>query len=602
MIQKLEQENGKLSLQVSRKNEEYYLVDSALQEAKHEIEGLLSKVASIQSERDNFCEQLQDKERQANLVQVENERLTKSIVQIQKQKDEFEARLDECENSLAKTKTELESTTRCADEYKKKFEDLQTNFSTKIYKVTEQKELESSETRRTLQVALLEISEIKRLHQEALSKLSKEKESKLKLETLVNELQNYKSQVQSDLEDRNLESQFAFEDIRKERAELKCRLSKSEKETIALKESYANLKVKIQVQMEEKNRRIEEAETLKSILLSNITQLVATRTSYHGSLQILDSYEDLQLEFNSEEFKSDSTKQFESAMKEIDCWKIIIPLIADEIESMHHLAKKVPELEDEIEKLNDDLSKCVIRETDHIKHVGDQTAQNEKLFDLLRQAEAEMERSKLQIQDLSEAIAAIQQREHEANSNIELMESELIERKNQSKILELEKNEEITKIKCLLLDTSATLEKKDSQILEMNSQINNLKSEIDDTAAVLRSKESEERCLRVNIQSCEKKNTRLREYIRKLTNKCEEWEASYDRQSRAIDRLQEKKTRIKEKACDIANRYRALVADVNRRKKMHQNDREKWSHQRSNLNSVHAALEQELEQIANELA
>eukprot|EP00536_Pseudo-nitzschia_multiseries_P010131 jgi/Psemu1/307055/fgenesh1_kg.300_\ len=268
---------------------------------------------------------------------------------------------------------------------------------------------------------------------------------------------------------------------------------------------------------------------------------------------------------------------------------------------MLHISKRVPELEHEIEKLNDDLSKRVIRETDHMKNSEDQTAQNEKLFDLLRQAEEEMERSSLQIQDMSEAMAAMQQREYESNNSIKLIESELIEFKNESKTLELEKNEELNKIKCLLLDTSATLEKKESQILEMNSKINNLKSEIEDATAALRSKESEENSLRVNIQSCEKKNTRLREYIRKLTSKCEEWEASYDRQSRAIDRLQEKKARIKEKACDIAGRYRALVADVNRRKKMHQNDREKWSHERSNLNSVHAALEQELEQIAKEL-
>ena len=92
------------------------------------------------------------------------------------------------------------------------------------------------------------------------------------------------------------------------------------------------------------------------------------------------------------------------------------------------------------------------------------------------------------------------------------------------------------------------------------------------------------------------------EYIRKLTSKCEEWEISYERQSRAIEMMQEKKTRMKERTAEIASRYRALATDINRRKKLHKNDRERWSHERSNLNSVHAALERELEQIAKELA
>jgi len=601
-IQKLEQENGKLSLHVSRRNEEYCLVEKALEEAKQEIEGLQSTVTSIQNENENFRLQLHDQEKEGKVIQEENERLTKTVVQIRKQKEEFEAKINECENSLARTKANLERATYSGDEYKKRFDDLQTHLSTKIYKVTEQKELESAETRRALQVALYEISELKRVHQEAVTRLSNEMESKLKLEALINELQNYKLQVQSDLDDKNLESQFAYEDMRKERAELKCRLSQSEKEATSLKESYANIKAKLQVHTEEKNRIIKQIETQRSELLSNINKLTDKRTSFHGLLQDLGSYEDLNHVFNLEEYKFDSRKQFESAMKEIDCWKSIIPLIGDEIESMHHTSKRVPELEGEIEKLYDDLSKREVRETDQLKHAKDQTAQIEKLFAILSKAEEEMNRSSLQIEELSEAMTTMQQREHEANNNVKLMESELAGLKNQSKTSEIEQNEEFGKIKCLLLHTSATLEKKESQILEMNSQMNNLKSEIDGVTTLLRSKESEEHSLRVNVQSCEKKNIKLREYIRKLTNKCEEWEASYDRQSRAIDRLQEKNSRIKDKACDIAGRYRALVADVNRRKKMHLHDREKWSHERSNLNNVHVALEQELEQIAKELA
>lgn len=390
--------------------------------------------------------------------------------------------------------------------------------------------------------------------------------------------------------------------MRKERAELKYRLSQSEKEASSLKESYTNLKAKAQLQMEEKRRMMEEIETQKSDLFSKINLMTEERTSFVGLLEELGCCEDLIRVLNSQEYSPASSSSFESAIQEINCWNAIMPLIEDQIEAFYHTAATIPEFEVEIEKLNNDLSKQKIRESDHIKQAEDQIAQNEKLFDLLRQAEEEMERSTFQIKEMSEAMAIMQRRENETNNTIKLVESELLELKNESEMSDHEKKEELTRVKELLIDSSATLEKKESEVLKMSSLINTMKSEIEDVTSRLRSKESEEHSLKINIESCEKKNSRLREYIRKLTTKCEEWETSYDRQSRAIDRLQEKNSRIKEKACEIASRYRALVADVNRRKKMHQHDRDKWSHERSNLNSVHAALERELEQIAEELS
>jgi chromosome segregation ATPase len=386
--------------------------------------------------------------------------------------------------------------------------------------------------------------------------------------------------------------------MRKERAELKYRLAQSEKELLSLKESYINFKDK----MEEKRGRMERNEIQWSDLLAKISLMTEKRVSFVNLLENFECCKDLAHNMTTKDYKADTSSPFESMIREIDCWKCAIPLIGDKIEAFHHTLKRVPKLEAEIEKLSNNLSKHEIRESDQIKQAEDQTSQNEKLFLLLRQAEEEMERSTIQIKEMSEAMVLMQQRENEANLNIKLMDSELVKLKNESKTCEFEKNEELTKMKNLLLDTSATLEKKESQILEMNSQMNSMRSEIDGVTSLLRSKESEEDSLKVNIQAYEKKNSRLREYIRKLTTKCEEWETSYDRQSRVIDRLQEKKARVKEKAYDIAGRYRALVADINRRKRLHQHDREKWSHERSHLNSVHAALEQELEQIAKELA
>merc|ERR1712166_916676 len=166
------------------------------------------------------------------------------------------------------------------------------------------------------------------------------------------------------------ESQFAYEDMRKERAELKCKLSLTVKESSQLKESYSNLKLKMKSQMEEKQERIEKLETEKSDLLSNISQLAEERRNFNRLLQDLSH-------FNSDEIQN---CQFESAMKEIDSWKATIPFISDEITAMHHTTARIPELELQVESINSDVSTRELHETNQMKLAEDQKAQNESLF------------------------------------------------------------------------------------------------------------------------------------------------------------------------------------------------------------------------------
>lgn len=88
-----------------------------------------------------------------------------------------------------------------------------------------------------------------------------------------------------------------------------------------------------------------------------------------------------------------------------------------------------------------------------------------------------------------------------------------------------------------------------------------LQSNFEKVSTSLRSKEIEESRLRSAIGSLETKCNRLREYIKKLTTKCEEWEQSYERQAKYIDKLQEKNVIIRE-------RYRKLAGDVQRKSKV----------------------------------
>merc|ERR1711865_819538 len=578
-IQRLEQENGRLSLNASRKSEEHSLIERAVEEAKTEIEELRCQVLSIQNEKEVLCQQLKEEERGKTINCEEKEQQIKNLMQVQKEKETFEVRINELESSFAENKMELEFATRSCNEYKNRFEILQLNLSNKIDSVIEQKELESAETHRSLKVTWGETSELKVLHRDLEKKLSQEIDSKLKFEATVNGFQNAQLQAQSDAEDKDLESQYEYENMRKERAELKCKLSLTEKELFSLKESYLNLKTKTKAQVEDHRNRSKRSESEKNDLLSNISQLTQQRKAFNRSLLDLKCCQDLsQFVGVSEECQS----EIESAAKEINYWKVTIPLICKEIKAMQYSITRIPQLEAEINNLSNDKSTRDIHETDQMKLAVEQKEQNEKLFALLRQAE-------------------MQQRESDAIENIDLLESELNEVKDGAEKNVSERMDELRKVKSLLLEASSTLEEKESQLLQLNSKLNCMKSEVDDATSHLRSKENEERSLKINFQSCEKKNGRLREYIRKLTLKCESWEDSYDRQTKHIDRLQEKNVEIRAKANDIAGRYRSLVGDLKTRKKLHLNDREHWRSERSNLHDVHAALEQELQNISEQL-
>jgi chromosome segregation ATPase len=606
IIERLEQENGRLSLNASRRNEEINLVERALLEAKDEIGELRESLESRNQENENLAQRLEDANKERRFIQEGNERLTKELVTIKEQKEYLRVQLEDKESKLAAINEEFEALGCISEEHKRRIDELVVQLATKEFEVTEKKELELTEVRRSLQKTERELTEIQRSREDALRKLSLEVEAKLKLEAVVSELQNAQKQLLSDVEDRDLESQYACEDMRKERAELRSQLKEAEKEAADLKEAFAIFKGKVQVQVDEKRATIEKLQSQQNKLLSNIDQVMPVRAEFFDLLKNLGLCDQLDSLLQSIEGDNDAacdtSDHFVKGMNEIDIWKVTFPQVGEELLSLHHTVTKLPDLESQFDQLADELSKYELREADHLKQLCDERAQNDKLFMLLRQAEQEMERSTTQIREMSEAMERAQEREHEANERAKSRESEVAILKEDFEKLRVEKKEELEKLKRALSENAMKLEEKDSLLLENNSVIDSMKHQLEDASYQLRSKEAEERSLKSTIQSLEQKTARLRDYVRKLTTKCEEWEESYEKQSRAIEKLQEKNARIRDKATDIADRYRKLAGEVQRKKRMYHEDRARWSNERSSLNHVHMALEKELEQITKELS
>jgi chromosome segregation ATPase len=602
-IRHLEQENGRLSLNASRRTEETNLVETALEEAKKQIESLQASLHALRGERDSTEQLVGETDRERKVVQEANARLTKELYDVNEHNRSLEDRLRKQETLTSNLQKELDELYQACEELKQNNDELLVESATKEYEVTQKKEREITEIRRLLQDADRERSEYQRWQQDATTKLSQEAEERRKLEALVSELQNSQKQLLSDVEDRDLESQFEREDMRKERAELKRKLKETEKEAANLKESFSTFKEKLRIQMEEKDALVESLESQQRNVLTSVGQLVELRSQLLETMESIGiTRGDLLVSLQPENSQYPGALDADvAAINEIDVWKELMPKIEKEIVTLNRAMASYSNLQIEAEDLKDQLSKMELQDAEHEKSLSEEKQQNAKLFDLLRQAEQEMEICANQVRDMSESIATFQANETEATSKAEATQAEMTRLKEDFEKLRLESMEESERLKRAVGDKAAQLEEKDSFVFNVSAERDALKADLEEATYKLRSKESENKSMKFTVDSLEKKTTRLREYVRKLTTKCEEWEESYEKQTLAIEKLQEKNSRMREKALQIAEKYKRLAENVQRRKRMHKEDRAKWSSERTNLNHVHVQLEQELEQIAKEL-
>ena len=243
-----------------------------------------------------------------------------------------------------------------------------------------------------------------------------------------------------------------------------------------------------------------------------------------------------------------------------------------------------------------------LKDESHAKSLEAERLENQKLYDLLRQAEKEMEICTVQINEMSEAMATHKENEAEAVGKSKATETRLMQLQDDFETFRSGSMEQSEHLKGSIADKNRQLQEKESLLLEVKSRRDELQTKLDDAAAKFMSKDNEVKSMKLSMESLEKKTARLREYVRKLTTKCEEWEESYEKQSESLERLQAKNTAIRCKASQITEKYKRLADHVQRRKRMHKEDRAKWSSERYNLNHVHLQLEQELEQIAKELS
>lgn len=89
--------------------------------------------------------------------------------------------------------------------------------------------------------------------------------------------------------------------------------------------------------------------------------------------------------------------------------------------------------------------------------------------------------------------------------------------------------------------------------------------------------------------------------MRKLTDKIQEWETSYETLLQTCKKLQAKQSKSKRTATELSNKYAQLTDDVQSREALREEEKGRLVDELGSFRSIHDQLEEELNQIAVEL-
>jgi chromosome segregation ATPase len=172
-----------------------------------------------------------------------------------------------------------------------------------------------------------------------------------------------------------------------------------------------------------------------------------------------------------------------------------------------------------------------------------------------------MERLNQYTEEMNEKkiLAEVQLREKENALQAAVVEKELVltasnEYKTQVDILQGELRN-YGDVGALVAEREAEIRSVTDSLQKTKQKLSMVEKQLLDANDALSRKGGEATQLLARKENVERKLSRMREYINKLTAKCDQWESYYGEQSRVVEGLRDAITRTRQKAKDIAMRY-----------------------------------------------
>jgi chromosome segregation ATPase len=467
-IQTLEFENGKLSLEASRKGEEKRMIETALEEAKQIIDELRSKLKSTEEARERALESDREKGEEVKLHK-ENEQTIESDLRTEHAKQEvLEKRILELDQILGETRRKLHEASNSSAGYKARCDNLLVQLERKAHEVAEEKDGEIIRFAQRLKDTENQVEEMKQSHREATEKLTRAVEENVTFQKLIYEIQAQKETCISEAEDDILESQCNLEAIRRERAELRAKLSRKEMEISSVKEAYFSSKKKAQTQLDQQSSSIQTLQSEQSEIFMHCKELEKARKELFELLLSIGCCTDAIRELTTSEMDVPQDNETSRCVRELAYWIDIVPHVGDSMQSLSQTKSDFDQLLKEAAILSEDLNLLKTSENEYKQQIEEERKQNEKFYTLLRQAELEMERSAKQIREMSGALSMLQQKEAEANDKLKTGEYECVTMTQDFQRAQTDMTLERSHLQKKITDLLAELEDKESRLSEMN--------------------------------------------------------------------------------------------------------------------------------------
>lgn len=559
-LSRLFQDDSTLELILKKANSEGQL-STNLDALRKPLEAAMRECQRVKERSLSLKEELQSEKIAFQQLEEENKRLVKALSQQGDDNTELRHELEECkskcvflERQVSHSKQDLQRQINATEEMETKYEEMQ-NKAHQL--TTEKNDIEYAFAKLTAELDSM------RDEVQSLAAAIENKEDQVGLLLArVSELETHTSEA----EDRLLEAKLDQENMRKERAELKSLAAQREKEVAVAQENVLKLTTGFENELKVKDKKIEEHQ----LQVKQMQDTLQKHDSLFEELYAIAkaSSEVLPIETNPEDDSEDgeSTTAFGRSKRIAEAFALAVGAIVES----RDMKKSV---EEELLSLKQDFEGSHERSQQYRQQIGDEKTQNLKLLELLRQAELEMERSAHQIREMSAAMSKLQQQEVDLINRTKAAEEESEKMRKESEV---------------------------KQINHMNEH-NAMQKKLNEMCMNIRHWEKQSGSLQSQVELLEKKNSRLREYVKKLTLKCEEWESTYETQADAVEKLQAKNARLRAKSATIAAKYKSLASQVKSRDQTQVGEAERWDVERNDLQRVHEQLEKELELITREL-
>ena len=422
-IETLEAENGRLSLSLTRSAEETEMAQNQLVDAKQSIDTLQNRC----DELDKGNQEIQNLVHSNASLKEEKAALDRLLSDAVDDNNTLETTLHEINSELADLRTKYQTTSSDLEDAVERYNELESQLQNQEEEFKAKENEEVVLLRQALQQAEDDLDAQKETAEMQNHRLGVLSEEKGKMESMLAKFQSARDEDLSNAEDRAMEAECKMETMRTERAELKSRLFRVEKELSTVKEGFVSYKTSVKEKLQEREQAIRALHAESSGISLLVADLKNLRENLHDALHMMAGDDDIAsaTDASSTLERSVDANSIPENVRELRVWRDIVPTVTKSIKTLAARQKTMDQFEQDIVRLKKEL-KHQNETEDQLKcDLESEREHSEKLVTLLQQAEGEMEMSTSQIQSMSAALASFQERSEESANQIVQMEEAL---------------------------------------------------------------------------------------------------------------------------------------------------------------------------------